>query len=89
MTADSSALDSERLHSLLHVGRGLLSELRLEQVLDRLLDTARELTGARYAAIGVLDESRTELARFLTRGIDADTHRAIGDLPRGRASSAC
>ena len=84
MAADSSALDSERLHSLLHAGRGLLSELRPEQLLDQLLDTARVLTGAQYAAIGVLDESRTELSRFLTRGIDADTHRAIGDLPRGR-----
>ena len=84
MTREIPTLDRERLSRLLEVGRGLLSELRLEQVLDRLLDTARELTGAQYAAIGVLDESRTELARFLTRGIDADTHRAIGDLPRGR-----
>ena len=47
-------------------------------------ETAAELTGARYAALGVLDESRRELARFLTRGIDEETHRAIGDLPRGR-----
>ena len=84
MAADSSALDSERLHSLLHAGRGLLSELRPEQLLDQLLDTARVLTGAHYAAIGVLDEDTHGARRFLTRGIDADTHRAIGDLPRGR-----
>ena len=45
---------------------------------------ARELTGARYAAIGVLDERRERLERFLTAGIDEETHRAIGDLPRGR-----
>src|SRR5689334_17972500 len=42
------------------------------------------MTGARYAALGVLDSERVELARFITRGIDEPTHRAIGDLPRGR-----
>ena len=53
-------------------------------MLDRVLETAREITGARYAALGVLNERRTELARFLTSGVEEDTHRAIGDLPRGR-----
>jgi two-component system, NarL family, sensor histidine kinase DevS len=77
-------LDEHRLARLIDAGRGLLSELDLETVLDRLLQTAADLTGARYVAFGVLDEGRRELARFLTRGIDEDTHRAIGDLPRGR-----
>src|SRR5215204_1500285 len=77
-------MDETRLRRLLDVGRSLLSELDRDVVLDRLLEVARELTGARYAAIGVLDERRVELERFLTRGIDEDTHRAIGDLPRGR-----
>src|SRR5689334_1552328 len=83
VAVDTSALDRERLQRLLAVGRGLISELRVEQVLDRLLDTARDLTGARYAALGILDESRTGLARFVTRGVDSDTRRAIGDLPHG------
>jgi signal transduction histidine kinase len=73
-----------RLARLIDAGRGLLSELDPETVLDRLLETAVDLTGAQYAALGILDEERRELARFLTRGIDADTHRTIGDLPRGR-----
>jgi signal transduction histidine kinase len=77
-------LDEHRLARLIDAGRGLMSELDLETVLDRLLQTAADLTGARYVALGVLDEGRRELARFLTRGIDEDTHRAIGDLPRGR-----
>ena len=76
-------LDAQRLRRLLDVGRSVVSELDLEVVLDRVLEVARELTGARYAALGILDERREELERFLTRGIDADTHRAIGDLPRG------
>ncbi len=61
-----------------------MGELDTEAVLDRILDEARLITGARYAALGALDEGRAELERFLTRGIDAATHRAIGDLPRGR-----
>jgi two-component system, NarL family, sensor histidine kinase DevS len=77
-------LDEHRLARLIEAGRGLLSELDLEAVLDQLLQTAADLTGARYVALGVLDEGRRELARFLTRGIDEDTHRIIGDLPRGR-----
>jgi signal transduction histidine kinase len=79
-----SALDAEQLARLLEVGRGLVAELQVEAVLDRLLETAAELTGARYAALGVLDADRVELARFITRGIDPETHRAIGELPRGR-----
>src|SRR5215204_2002654 len=69
---------------LLEAGRSLVSELDLEVELERLLEIARELTGARYAAIGVLDEQRRSLERFLTSGVDAATHAAIGDLPRGR-----
>ena len=61
-----------------------MSDLDEAVVLDRVLQTARELTGARYAALGVLNEDRSELARFLTSGLDEADHRAIGDLPRGR-----
>ena len=77
-------LDADRLQRLIGVGRSLVSELDLDTVLDRMLDTAIELTGARYAAVGVLDEQHRELAQFHTRGIDKQTHRRIGDLPRGR-----
>jgi signal transduction histidine kinase len=76
-------LDGERLERLMEVGRGLMGELDLDVVLHRVLEIACELTGARYAALGVLDERRQELARFVTRGVDEPTSRAIGDLPRG------
>lgn len=82
MTLES--LDAHRLHRLIEAGQVLLSELQLETVLDRLLGIAAELTEAQYAAIGILNEERTGLARFLTRGVDPETHRAIGDLPHGR-----
>jgi len=77
-------LDEQRLRRLIEVGRSLVSQRDLETLLAQVLDVARELTGARYAALGVLDESRQALARFVTRGIDPQTHQAIGDLPHGR-----
>ncbi|HEX4189150.1 MAG TPA: GAF domain-containing sensor histidine kinase [Solirubrobacteraceae bacterium] len=69
---------------ILEVARSVLAELDIEVVLDRVLRAAQELTEARYAALGVLNESKTELVRFLTRGVDEATHAAIGALPRGR-----
>lgn len=80
----SSGLDKHRLRRLLEVGRGLVAELDREAVLQRVLEVARELTGARYAALGVLTVDRRELERFLTSGVGDETHSAIGDLPRGR-----
>ena len=62
----------------------MVAERELEGVFARLLDVARELTGAHFAAIGVLDEARENLADFITAGIDPHAHSIIGDLPRGR-----
>jgi signal transduction histidine kinase len=76
--------DGEQLRRLLDAGRALVAEHDTEVVLERILNAAREVTGARYAALGVLDTTRQELERFLAVGIDAPTRRAIGDLPRGR-----
>src|SRR3954447_364911 len=77
-------LDEHRLQRLIEAGRTLVSELDLEVVLERLLEVAAELTDAQYVAMGILDPSKTNLERFVTRGIDAEQHREIGDLPRGR-----
>jgi two-component system, NarL family, sensor histidine kinase DevS len=77
-------LSETELNRLLEVGRALVSNLDLESVLGQVLRTARELTRARYAALGILDEDKNELERFLYIGIDEETRRAIGPLPRGR-----
>jgi signal transduction histidine kinase len=69
---------------LVEAGIALSSELTLDGLLQRLVETAAELTGARYAALGVIDASGQELERFLTHGIGPETHAAIGDPPRGR-----
>lgn len=81
---DSGALDELRLRELIEVGRSLVAELDPEAVFRKVLEVACELTGARYAALGVLDEDRHELERFITHGIDEEGRRAIGNLPRGR-----
>ena len=73
-----------RLRALLEASRAIGSELSLEALLQRLVTTAAELTRAKYAALGVIDPSGSQLESFITTGIDDETHRAIGDLPRGR-----
>lgn len=74
----------DRLRRLLEAGIVLSSELSLDVLLQKIVETAAELTGARYAALGVIDEAGHELERFLTHGVDPAIHAAIGDLPRGR-----
>ena len=69
---------------VLDVARSVLEDLDVEVVLERALVAARDVTGARYAALGVLDASRMHLERFLTLGIDDATRRLIGPLPTGR-----
>jgi signal transduction histidine kinase len=81
---EHAALTEERLEQLLDVGRSIVSELDPEAVLGRVLEAARDLTGATYAALGVLNEEKTGLERFLHAGIDQATRREIGPLPRGR-----
>ena len=76
--------DADQAERLLEAGRALVSELDLDTVLEQLLVIARELTGARYAAVGVLDEEPDRAERLHHSGVDPETHRAIGDLPRGR-----
>jgi signal transduction histidine kinase len=73
-----------RPREVLTVARSVLEQLDVEVVLQRILRAAQELTGARYAALGVLDESRTGLDRFLTLGLDDAARQRIGSLPTGR-----
>ena len=72
---------ARRLVTILHE---LLDVDELEEVLRRVLSAAQELTGARYAALGVLNGRRDGLVRFLTVGVEEDERRVIGDLPHGR-----
>jgi signal transduction histidine kinase len=77
-------LMDDRVRRLLDLSDGILRELDPDAVIERVLDAARGLTGARYAAFGVLAASGPGLARFITSGMDEHARAEIGPLPRGR-----
>jgi signal transduction histidine kinase len=73
------------------VNRGLLdavvavaSGLDLEAALERIVQTAAELVGARYGALGVLGPDRTSLREFVHVGMSPEDAATVGHLPRGR-----
>jgi len=72
-----------RLRGLLRANQALLADIEVRPLLQRLIASARELVGARYAALGVLD-GHGGLAEFLHTGLPAETVAAIGPLPRGK-----
>src|SRR5829696_4196790 len=77
-------MDQKQLERLLGIGPALAEGLELETVLRRIVDAAREVTGARYAALGVLDATGEALERFITAGLSEEEIARIGDLPHGR-----
>ena len=72
-----------RLRGLLRATRAVAGDLSLPVLLRRLVAAAAELVGARYAALGVLDDRGEGLAEFITVGMDEATRSRIGRLPRG------
>ena len=59
------------------------SEVTLADALRRITETAAELVDAKYAALGVLDESRSRLIEFVTVGLDEEQTERIGARPEG------
>lgn len=74
----------ERLRALLDAVVGIGTDLDLRSTLQRIVEAACALAGARYGALGVIGADRTELVDFITHGLDPETHARIGDLPHGR-----
>ena len=62
--------------------RAIASELDLDRVLQLIADRVRDLVGARYAALGIVD-SEGRIDRFITSGITPEQRAAIGPLPQG------
>jgi signal transduction histidine kinase len=81
--ANPGLTDPAMLRRLLDVFRSVASEHDLEVVLRRVVEEACGITGARYGALGVMNDARDGLDRFITTGIDRETQAAIGELPRG------
>ncbi len=73
---------ASRKDALLQAGMVLSSELSLAAVLRRIVQTATEICGARYGALGVLGADG-RIAEFVTIGVDEETRRAIGHYPTG------
>jgi signal transduction histidine kinase len=73
-----------RFERLLSAGVEILSERDPGRVLQRIADVAREVVGARYAALGVLDAQHAALSAFVVSGMTDDQRRRIGALPAGR-----
>jgi hypothetical protein len=73
----------QRLRRLLSANRSIVQELSLPAVLRRIVKTAKDVAGAKYAALGVIGADGL-LEQFLHVGMEEDTVRAIGELPKGR-----
>lgn len=73
----------DRLVSLAQAAAALSGELDLDSVLQVITETAARVTGARYAALGVVGADQS-ISRFITYGADEETIRAIGHYPTGK-----
>jgi signal transduction histidine kinase len=73
----------ERLKRLEASTSALITEVSPKVVLDRVVQVAAEVIGARYSAIGVIGPDGRALESFTSYGIDEDLRARIGALPRG------
>lgn len=76
----------ERFERLLAAGLRIFSQHDLTHVLQQVVDAARDVVGARYAALGVLGQDGQSLVEFVTSGIDESTRQRIGTC---RAATGC
>ncbi len=81
----AGALDrrGRQLQALNLAGLALAQELESASVLQKIAELAREVAGARYAALGIFNENG-EVVQFLTSGLTQEERERIGALPRGR-----
>jgi signal transduction histidine kinase len=80
----TARLETDRLRTLVETGIAINSELSLDGVLERIVEAAAQLTGAQYAALGVIDPTGTGVERFVTYGIAPEVQTEIGEPPHGR-----
>ena len=74
----------EKLRRLMGAVLMITADVELAHLLSLLVEEARSLVGARYAGVGVLNETRTGLEQFITVGLRDAEERTIGDRPSGR-----
>ena len=72
-----------RADMLIEAGLTLAAELTLDAVLQKIVEQAVEITGARYGAMGVID-AQGLISQFVTEGVTEQEREAIGHIPVGR-----
>ena len=73
-----------RWQLLLDAVVGMAADLTLDDLLTRIVEVAADLAGARYAALGVIDEDHDRRLRsFITHGLTDDERARIAHLPEG------
>jgi len=77
------AASRDQMQSLLDAVLAVGSGLELDSTLQRIVQAAVDLVGARYGALGVLG-TRDDLSEFVYEGIDAETRSHMGHLPEGK-----
>ena len=77
-----------RLEQLIRAGIRINAERELQRVLQEVADAAREVIGARYAALGVLNAEGTGLSTFVASGLTPEEQARIGPLPQGKGALA-
>jgi signal transduction histidine kinase len=83
MYAAAMAGIQDRYERLLEGGLALAADLSLPATLQRIVELAAGLAGARYGALGVLGRDGT-ITDFVTTGITAGERAAMGHIPHGR-----
>ena len=85
LTRVGDVLDTQdRSRGLLDAVVGINADLSLERALERIVNAAVDLVGARYGALGVLEVGPgRRLREFVTAGLTDEERAAIGELPRG------
>ena len=86
---DTAIPREERLRALLMAGTEIASELSLEVLLQRLVATAAELTGARYAALGPPEQVAETLRAFQPPGCATWRSTLSAHTRTGRSRSSC
>ena len=76
--------DPTKLRRVLEAVLLIERDLELPALLRHVIEEAASMTGARYAAVGVLNEDRTALAEFVTFGMEPAQVARIGPLPTGK-----
>src|ERR1022692_4882873 len=75
--------DPTKLRRVLEAVLLIERDLDLPALLRHVVEEACSMTGARYGALGVLDDDKTALAEFVTIGLEPDQVAKIGPLPTG------